>query len=919
MRSFIQDVIADIQKKKLDISQLTFILPSKRAGLFLRHTLSQSVNETIFSPEIVSIEAFIENLSDLHYANNTELLFEFYSIYLEVTPKNKIEPFDKFLKWGQLLLQDFNEIDRFLIDSKNIFEYLTAIKEVNHWSLQQEQTQYTKNYLSFWSRLKTYYSLYRESLLSKRKAYQGLAYREAVENLEQVIALSPHKKYVFIGFNALSKAEEVIIQELLQQDLALIYWDIDKVFIENDIHDAGLFARQYKTNWTYFRKESFNWVTNSYSENKNIEAIGIPKNIGQVKHIGELLDSIKNKHKTLQNTAVILNDENLLIPLLNSIPQQIDAINITMGLPLKTIPLATLFELLFKIHKVKTDVLYYKDVVNLLSHQFIKPLFNDASKNYADEIIEYIQTNNVIQISVEKLKTLTQQKEKYIEILFESWNDNPNIAIEKCSQIILIIKTFLITEKEKNLLGLEYLYRFNQIFNELKVLNQTYKHIYNINTLFGLYRELLKTETLNFSGEPLEGLQIMGMLESRILDFDTVIISSVNEGILPAGKSNSSFIPFDVKLENELPTYKEKDAIYAYHFYRLLQRAKNVYILYNTEPDVLNGGEKSRFITQLEIEKTHQVKHYVVSPKVVLTETPLRTIRKTPAIIDRLKIIADRGFSPSSLTNYIRNPLDFYYQKILNIKTYNDVEETVAANTLGSIVHETLEELYTPFKNEFLTIDDLKKMKPIIGKTAAFHFNKHYKEGNITKGKNFIIFEIAKRYVFNVINKEIDAVKRGDEIKIIDLEKEIKTTLHIPELNFPVVLQGTVDRIDQCNGVTRIIDYKSGKVTQGEVEIVNWEDITSDYKKFSKSFQVLCYAFMMHAETPFTSPIEAGIISFKNLKDNYFLKFGKKPAPRSKTKDVLITHETLEFFFIELKKLILEICNEDLDFIEKEV
>ena len=218
-------------------------------------------------------------------------------------------------------------------------------------------------------------------------------------------------------------------------------------------------------------------------------------------------------------------------------------------------------------------------------------------------------------------------------------------------------------DKGNNLLPLEYLYRFNQIFNTLETLNDTFSHINSVTTLFNLYRELIKSETLDFKGEPLKGLQIMGMLESRVLDFETVIITSVNEGLLPAGKSNNSFIPFDVKLENKLPTYKEKDAVYTYHFYRLLQRTKTAYILYNTEPDVLNGGEKSRFITQLEVEGKHDISSNVVATHVPSVEKKLRTVNKSPQIIETLDQVAKRGFSPSSLTNYIRNPINFYFEK----------------------------------------------------------------------------------------------------------------------------------------------------------------------------------------------------------------------------------------------------------------
>lgn len=918
MTSFIEEVIADLQKKDVDFSQLTFILPSKRAGVFLTYHLSKALHITIFAPEIISIEEFVESLTDLKYCSNTELLFEFYAVYLKITPKDQIEPFDSFSKWAQLLLQDFNEIDRYLIPTNHIFDYLKAIKELNHWSLAQEQTESVKNYIVFWTRLKTYYHQFKEHLIANKKAYQGLVYREAVNAIEPYVASNSTKQFVFVGFNALNKAEEIIIQELLQQDLASIYWDIDETFINNPIHDAGLFMRSHKANWSYFAKNSFNWISSHYKSDKRIEIIGTPKNVGQVKFIGELLERLQITQNSMQNTAVVLGDETLLMPLLNSLPRAIEAINITMGLPVKSIPLASLFEELFQIHKKQTLTFYYKDVISILSHQFIKPLLSSGIDNYSDQIIEHIQNNNIVYLSVEKLRSLAKTKAQIINLIFDSWEDNPEKGIQQCSKLILIIKEFLDTEKSSNLLALEYLYRFNEIFNELKLLNSTYHHIDTISTLLSLYKELLKSETLDFKGEPLQGLQIMGMLESRVLDFETVIISSVNEGILPAGKSNNSFIPFDVKLENGLPTYKEKDAVYTYHFYRLLQRAKNIFIIYNTEPDVLNGGEKSRFITQLEIEKLHPIKHYIVSPKVPSLQSTLKTVLKTNDMMAVIKSIAEKGFSPSSLTNYIRNPIDFYYEKILGIKSYDEVEETVAANTLGTVIHETLEEFYIPVLNEVLSEKHLESMKKSIDKTVEKHFKMCYREGDITKGKNLIIFEIAKRYVHNFLNKEIETVKAGNTIKIIALEKEIKIPIKIPELNFPVYLKGTVDRIDEFNDVTRIIDYKTGKVDQNKVEVVNWEDITTDYDKYSKSFQVLTYAYMLNQLEAFSGSVEGGIISFKNLQGDYFLKFAKKDkAGRGATKNHDINKEILDDFFQELKNLILEICNQDLQFEEK--
>jgi ATP-dependent helicase/nuclease subunit B len=920
MATFISDVLIDLQNKSTNLSSITFILPSKRAGLFLKHHLSQVVQQSIFSPNILSIEEFVEKLSQLKTISNTELLFEFYNTYKSLTKKEDQESFESFSKWAQILLQDFNEIDRYLIPQKQIFEYLSAIQDLNHWSLEINKTDFVTNYLSFWNKLNHYYKHFTEQLILKKIGYQGLIYREAVQNLKTYIQDNPNKKHVFLGFNALNSSEETIIQELLQCGLADIYWDIDETFINNPMHDAGLFIRAHKKNWSFFKTNSFNWVTKNYSKDKNISSFGIPKNIGQAKYIGSILNNLKTENGHLNNTAVVLGDENLLIPVLNSLPSNIEALNITMGFPLKSIPLASLFEHLFHIHKSPSTVFYYKDIIKIISHQFIRPMFYNKGVDYASILIETIESNNLIYINIERLKEITlNSNNPLIEILFESWDKSIDSALKNCSNLILSIKNYLDENKSSNLLSLEYTFRFHELFNELIRLNSKYNHIKDIATLYSVYKELLSSETLDFKGEPLQGLQIMGMLESRVLDFETVIISSVNEGILPAGKSNNSFIPYDVKLENKLPTYKEKDAVYTYHFYRLLQRAKNIFILYNTESDVITGGEKSRFITQLEIEVNHKFSHQIITPTVPIITKNLITIEKTKQVIDVIIKLAEKGFSPSSLTNYIRNPIDFYYQKVLNIKDYDETEETVAANTLGTVIHNTLEDFYTPLIGSFLSVDAIENMKFQIENTVTHHFKSVYKEGDITKGKNLIIFEIAKRYISNFLDLEISALKQGNQIKLIAIEAENKVVIDIPELSFPVRITGKIDRVDEYNGITRIIDYKTGNVEQGDVEIVSWEDITTDYKKFSKSFQILTYAYMMQQTKQIYLPIEAGIISFKNLK-SAFLKFAKKDKPGSYAKkDTLITNETLEYFTKELKKLIIEISNPDIPFTEKEL
>jgi len=919
MIPFIKTVLLDLQSKKLNIEDLHFILPSKRAGVFLKHHLSTLLDQPIFAPQILSIEEFVEELSGLQSLPNADLLFRLYETYKTLTKVEEQEPFESFSKWAQILLQDFNEIDRYLIPQEHIFGYLSAIKELNHWSFETNQTDLVKNHLKFWKHLKDYYAAYSENLLQSKQGYQGLIYREAVESLEPYIDSCNNKTHIFLGFNALNTAESQIIQGLLKEELAHIYWDIDKAYIDDTIHDAGWFTRQHRKEWNYFKTNPFNWVTSHYNRQKNIQAIGIPKLVGQAKYIGQILEELTQKEDTnLSNIAVVLGEEHLLLPVLNSIPKNITKLNVTMGLPLQFVPLASFFEQLFLVHKNNPNKFYYKDVIGLLSHPSVYPLFELEANNISSDIVAHIQKNNLVYLTLDILKDIANSHSEIIDLLFQSWNDNPEIALKHSSELIFKMKLNFDSNKQNHSLELEYLYRFNTLFNQLSELNTNYKYLNSVAALQTIYKELLSSETLDFKGEPLEGLQIMGMLESRVLDFETVIISSVNEGILPSGKTNNSFIPFDVKIENNLPTFKEKDAVYTYHFYRLLQRAKNVYILYNTEIDALKGGEKSRFLTQLEIERIHNIKNTIIAPEVPIIEQSLAKITKTPLVIEQIKVLSSKGYSPSSLTNYIRNPIDFYYEKILGIKEFEEVEENIAANTLGSVIHNSLEDFYKPLEGSRLTIEHLKTFKSQIKTMVTKHFEYLYTKGGFSNGKNLIIFEIAQRYISNFINLEMQSLKDGNEIKILAIEADETIEIKIKGIDFPIKLKGKVDRIDSFNGTTRVIDYKSGKVEQNKVEIADWENLTTNYDKHSKSFQVLCYAYMMRQKNRIELPIEAGIISFKNLSEG-FLKFGKKASSHARTKDQLITNETLNNFEIELKKLITEICNPNINFIEKEL
>ncbi|MCM4160151.1 PD-(D/E)XK nuclease family protein [Antarcticibacterium flavum] len=911
MTSFLTTVIKDLLKTNDSLSNLTFILPSKRAGAFLRREISSQIIKPEFSPAIISIEEFTEQVSGLATVDNTTTLFEFYSVYKNCTPAEETEEFENFSSWAQTLIHDFNEIDRYLIPQEKIFNYLADIQDITHWSLAKEKTDIVKNYLAFWKKLPVYYRDLQKNLIQNAVGYQGMVYREAAEKIAE-FAGENATAHVFVGFNALNNAEQRIFQTMLEKG-ARVYWDLDEVHFRDKEHDAGLFLREYAATWPYYDKNRFEILSNNYSLEKEIEIIGIPKQIGQAKYVGELLESLPPGD--LDNTALVLGDETLLLPVLNSIPNNIPALNITMGYPLKYSNFSLLFEKMFEFFKNEDGRYYYKDVISVLSN----PIIQRISRDRCRKVIAAIKNENLLYLSPQQIQQLFRDPvPEAVKLIFPSSSPPPRQAIENILLLISHIKESL--NEEQDALNLEFLYRYRQVALQLEELLKKYPHIKSINALHHFYNEISSLHALDFQGKPFQGLQLMGMLESRVLDFETVILTSVDEGTLPAGKSNNSFIPFELKKTFGLPTYKEKDAVYTYHFYHLLQRAKKVYLLHNTDTEGSMGGEKSRFLLQLELEKQmrHKISTTVITPKVKHTQDQLQEVEKTPEVMEMIREIAGRGFSPSALTTYIRNPLDFYLQYILKIRDKEEVEETVAFNTLGTVVHKTLEEFYGQLKDKQLTLEDIEAFRKATTAEVKRQFTLEYSSAPLSKGKNLLIFEVARRYVLNFLKMESNALQGGSEVFIKEVEANLSTSLDIPELDFPVNIRGNVDRVDIHNDVLRIIDYKTGKVEQPQLEICNWDDIITDYDKFSKPFQVLMYATMLLENRSGGPQVEAGVISFKNLKQG-FLKFAKKEHSRDRNKNYNIDPEVLENFKVQLKYLIKEICDPKIPFLEKEI
>ena len=915
MQSFLNQIAKELWEKNDSFDNLIFILPGKRAGTFLKNNITKIVSKTIFAPEIYSIESFVEVISGLAYATNTQQLFELYNAYIKMGSEEK-ESFYSFSKWGQILLQDFTEIDRYLVPPDKLFSYLSVVQEMNQWHLKPNKTKLIEDYLSFWNNLEELHTTFNKNLLENGLGHQGLVYKEACNKLTDYINQTKNKKHIFVGFNALNKAEAFIIQEFLKEGRADIFWDIDTYFLEDKIHDAGFFIRQYQKEWSYFKDQPLKGLSEHYCTTKNIQITGVPKKISQAKYVGNLISNLNKKDpKQIKGTAVILGDETLLNPILNSLPAEINKVNITMGYPLDKTPIAGMFTRLFDLYiQLDSRGWFYKSLVSFLAHPYVQKILSTDDLNIVARIKTEINKHNWIYITPSKLESLFPDSNEGLTLLFSDENVDPLLFLEKVIAIIELLKVkFQLVE---NNLELEYLYNFYTLFNELKLLSLKYPFLNDLRALQSIFKELISAEKVNFRGEPLEGLQIMGMLESRNLDFETVIITSVNEGILPAGKTNNSFIPFDIKREFGLPAYKEKDAVYTYHFYRLLQRAKNIYLIYNTEADVIEGGEKSRFISQLLTDENHleNIVSKIAVPKInSIVNSPV-SIEKDRDIMNKISDVLKKGLSPSSLTNYIKNPINFYKQKILKLEEALEVEETIASNTFGTILHKAMEILYDPFLGSFLTEGKLKEQKQKIRAVVKNELLKIYAEEDISRGKNLIAFNVIAAYINSFILKEIQDIKNHN-IKIIALESQLSIKIDVPGIDTPVTIKGTLDRVDEKDGILRILDYKTGSVLNSNVEVVLWDEIIENYDR-SKAFQLLCYSFMYQIINPIEK-MNAGIISFKNLSSGPFF-FSTKNSRNTSNKDFNITKDTLDLFREQLVKLIQEIANPEVPFIAKE-
>ncbi|MBR9832804.1 hypothetical protein GYB57_11710 [bacterium] len=878
-----------LNEQKDQVADSVIILPNRRAALFLKKHFGQLIENPIWSPQIISAEEFLEELSDVNVLDNLSLQFELFSVYQTVVPKEEQDSFDQFIQWGQILLQDFNEIDRYLIDPEAIFSYVNEARAIEIWNLEaQEISDVQHQYLQFWKQMQSLYTAFREHLSKKKQAYSGLSYRLAAENLttEKVATLSYQHIY-FCGFNALTAAEQQIIERLIHAQKATMLFDADEYYLNDELHEAGLFLRQLrkKTNFN----NGFKWIGQHFKSPKKIDIYSVPKNIGQAKLAGQLLQEM-NHPNNFKDTAVVLCDENLLIPVLQSLPEAVNAVNITMGYPINNSPIYTFFERFIHIHakaelqneQRKDYSFFYKDVFNILDHPFMQTILPISEISTIGAQKTAIRQNNIVYLNQEKMA-------EYLPFLksiciFDPEQLSVNALLKKLLHLINQAKNFYNDGDENgtNQLQLEYLFHFAKIFNQITDLQHNYNSITETSTFYSIFKQLCRQSTIPFFGEPLMGLQLLGVLETRTIDFKHLIMLSVNEGILPSGKTVNSFLPYDIKTQFGLPTHKEKDAIYAYHFYRLIQRAESVSLLYNSTPDPLGGGEPSRFIKQILHELNEYNPHIKMEEKLV--QTNLKEYKATTIKIDKTAEIRQqiieyfkRGVSPSAINTYLNCPLDFYYRYILKLKEPEELEESIAPNSFGDILHESLEEAYRGVLNQNIVPEMITNLEKIAQAKCSSLFIDKYSQQTIQFGKNHLIFNVAQDYIHLFFEQEKKVLK-NNQLRVIGLEENFQTTLTFQynRAEIPCILRGKIDRIDEWNSNIRVIDYKTGIVIEKDLKLDKpFEEI--DFSKHAQAFQLLFYAYLYHKKHITKELPISGIISMRKIKQGLFpIVFGSK-------------------------------------------
>ena len=944
MESFLKLVAADLYKHtKGNLAHTAVVFPNKRAGLFFNEYLAQESDSPIWSPAYVSISELFRSLSPWEVGDPVKLVCELYKIFRRETQST--ETLDDFYFWGEMLISDFDDADKNRVDTDKLFSNLQDLRNImdDYTFIDDEQeeairqffqnfsierrTALKERFISLWNVLGNIYKGFRESLASQNIAYEGMMYRHVIEHLD--VDKLPYEKYVFVGFNVLNKVEHTLFTQLKDAGKAVFYWDYDEFYMKENrqavTHEAGEFIRR---NLRDFPSPLSGELFKNLSKPKEVHYIASSTENAQARYLPQW---IRNNLTTPEKeTAVVLCNEALLQPVLHSLPAEVKHVNITMGFPLSQTPVYSFLIALLELHthgfNFKSGRYTFQSVVTLLKHPYTRQLTGQA------ELLEKELTRN------NRFYPLPGElgKDEFLTRLFTPLSGNLNLCIRLSETLQQVAGIY-----QANTSGTEDTDAFNQLYRES--LFKAYTTINRFRTLIEedeltvqsetfrrLLVKILSTTNIPFHGEPAIGMQVMGVLETRNLDFRHLVLLSVNEGQLPKSGGDSSFIPYNLRKAFGMTTIEHKIAVYAYYFYRLLQRAERITLMYNTSSDGLNRGEWSRFMLQFLIEWPHPITRQFLEAGQSPQGTSPITVEKTPDVMRQMQSLFDvranpkAKFSPSALNYYLDCPLKFYYRYVAGLSAPDEVSAEIDSATFGSIFHYAAEHIYKDLTThgkvinkealETLLRNDVKLQDYVDTAFKKLFFNVPQNEKPEYNGVQLINSAVIARYLKQLLQNDL----RYAPFTFIASEMEVDEPIDIqtPKGVIKSRIGGIIDRMDSKDGTLRIVDYKTGgdADTPPHVESL----FIPDKKRSNYVFQTFLYAAIMCRKQP-TMKIAPALLYIHRAATETYSPVIQMGEPR-KPKEAVEDFSKYEKEYRErLQGLLEEIFNPEKSFTQTEI
>lgn len=922
MKSFHDLLVGFVNSDDLkDLKQHCYVFPTKRGGVFFKRALVKKfADHNFMMPSIMSIEEFIEEMTQMQMTDELTLLLQLFHVYQR---KDADLKFDDFYAWGKIILKDYDEIDRYMADAQQIYSSLQQLKEIDNvfgyneelreviaryrtLTEKNEKTKLLTEFLKIWKEVGQVYEEFQEALMSKEMVYGGMLYRKLAEVLSHEHFDHQYDQYHFCGFNALSISEEVIFDALVKADKAQLYWDLDEYYVKDIKEEAGDFIRAYQRKWP-----DSHWLNaDSLSYDKEVCLHAVPQNQAQVQVAANQAFDLINKGVRPEEIAIVLADEKLLIPLLYTLPLDQVKVNVTMGYPMRN---TVVYDFVLSYLRLMKSARAEKGSIVFKTYD-LRPFLSNAYMGLLEEDLSY-QINQWLLIERKNKVTLAELRDKikHPKVL-QLFSVLPQWAqVSEAISMYLTAVFYHFKDIEEGQTDREFIYFF------LKSLNQLNDYLegqadFSLSLMRKIIQEHFRSIKIPFEGEPVKGLQVMGFLESRTLDFKHLIVLSANEGRLPTPRNLNSYIPYGLRKVFQLPTFEEQDAIYAYHFKRLLQRADHIHFVYDHTTSGDSTGEKSRFILQQELlyDQVDNISLTTVNYEGFFPPAlPDRSIQiakgeKVQAMLQRyVKAGEARHLSPTSLSNYISCPLKFYLQNVARISEDEEVDEHIDARVLGIVVHRVLEELYKPYIDREIDAEQIKLIKSLVSKKleVILREEKIVQDYQELTGKDLVTQQVMEQMVQKVL--DLDLKEAPFEVVGLEAQEYTKT---VQAHDQQVLVGGTIDRIDKKDNILRITDYKTGDVKFVNINKKSDEeqiDPLFEESEFKSGFQAYLYASLIQPCFAHHG-VKAGVTSMKLLKKGtQWLNGGQE-----------ITENQLSYFDQKLHQLIQEIFDLQQPFVQ---